>query len=104
MLSLGLSIIIAFTFYVPFAAYLLNINSLAPTFMMFIAMALSIDYSLFLLSRFTKERSNHNVELSVSRMLIYSGHVVILSGIVLIICYLGLGFFPVSGMNTAGYG
>ena len=105
LLSLGISILVSFSFFVPFAEYLLNTNELAATFMFFISMALSIDYSLFLLYRFTKERRiGKPVEESVSTMLSYSGHVVILSGIVLILCYLGLGFFPVSGMNTAGYG
>ena len=90
MFVLGLSILIAFAVYVPLAEYLININSLAPTFMFFIAMALSIDYSLFLLSRYVKERGNNqSVEKSTKNMLNYSGHVVILSGIVLIVCYLG---------------
>ena len=105
LITLSLSIVISFATYVPFAKNYLNVNPLAPTIMMFLSMALSVDYSLFLLSRFANEREKGGgVHHSVQKMLSYSGHVVFLSGMVLIICYLGLGFFPLSGMDTAGYG
>ena len=45
-----------------------------------------------------------NVEDSVREMMRYSAHVVLLSGFVLIICYSGVAVFPITGMDTVGYG
>eukprot|EP01084_Bolivina_argentea_P142651 250593_1 len=104
-ISLGMTIIISFGIFYPFAIYLLQVNPSAPSIMMFLSMALSIDYSMFLLSRFALERKNgKSVNNSVKGMIKYSGHVVCLSGIVLIVCYLALVLFPIAGMETVGYG
>eukprot|EP01084_Bolivina_argentea_P142654 250598_1 len=101
---LGMTIVISFGIFYPFSLSLLQINPMAPSIMMFLSMALSIDYSMFLLSRFAEERKKGNtVENSVRSMLRYSGHVVCLSGIVLIVCYQSIVIFPVSGMETVGY-
>ena len=68
-------------------------------------MALSIDYSMFLLSRFAAERrAGKSVDDAVRAMLRYSAHVCCLSGVILIICYMAIVIFPVSGMETVGYG
>ncbi|ETO23763.1 hypothetical protein RFI_13414 [Reticulomyxa filosa] len=99
-MALGFAIVISFAFYLPFAKYWLQINPFAPSIMMFLAMALSVDYSMFLLSRFAAEIRKK----AVKQMLAYSGHVVLLSGVVLMVSYFGLVFFPVAGMNTSGYG
>eukprot|EP01084_Bolivina_argentea_P142652 250595_1 len=102
---LGMTIVISFGIFYPFSLSLLQINPMAPSIMMFLSMALSIDYSMFLLSRFALERKNgKSVNNSVKGMIKYSGHVVCLSGIVLIVCYLALVLFPIAGMETVGYG
>ena len=103
--SLGMTIVISFGIFYPFALYYLQVNPMAPSIMMFLSMALSIDYSMFLLSRFAKERNEgKSVENSVKEMLRYSAHVVMLSGTILIICYMSIVIFPVAGMETVGYG
>ncbi len=57
-LCLGMTITISFAMYVPFARWWLEVNPMAPTIMMFVSMALSVDYSMFLLSRFAAERKS----------------------------------------------
>eukprot|EP01084_Bolivina_argentea_P142653 250596_1 len=102
---LGMTIVISFGIFYPFSLSLLQINPMAPSIMMFLSMALSIDYSMFLLSRFSSElRQGKSVDESVRIMLRYSAHVVILSGTILIICYIAIIIFPISGMETVGYG
>eukprot|EP01084_Bolivina_argentea_P071588 130105_1 len=54
--SLGMVILISFGIFYPFAIYYIEVNPMAPSIMMFLSMALSIDYSMFLLSRFAEER------------------------------------------------
>eukprot|EP01084_Bolivina_argentea_P054416 99791_1 len=102
---LGMSIIISMSTFVPFGKFnIIEINPLAPSIMLFLSMALSVDYSMFLISRFTSEiNKGSNIENAVREMIKYSAHVVILSGLVLIISYLGVTFFPVAGMDTVGY-
>ena len=106
ILSLLQSILISFACFLPFAKYqILIVSPLTPTIMFFIIMALSVDYSLFLLSKFASNcRNGQSVNESVKNMIHFSGHVCILSAIILILCYLGLALFPVAGMNSIGYG
>ena len=57
---LGMNVVISMTTFLPFAKYdVVLLNPLAPSIMMFLCMALSVDYSLFLLSRFAEERRSY---------------------------------------------
>eukprot|EP01083_Nonionella_stella_P047839 128032_1 len=99
-------IILSLSSFLPFAVYnVFEVNPMAPSIMLFLATALSVDYSMFLISRFTAEiRLGSSVQHAVREMIKYSAHVVVLSGMVLLIGYLGITYFPVSGMDTVGYG
>ena len=100
-----MAIIISMASIVPFAKYdVMQINPLVPSIILFLTMALSVDYSMFLISRFTAEiRKGSTVQHAVREMIKYSAHVVVLSGLVLVICYLGVTFFPVAGLDTVGF-
>eukprot|EP00966_Prymnesium_polylepis_P095373 2209344-Prymnesium_polylepis.1 len=60
----------------------MTVSSEAPSLMIAVALALSIDYSLFLLSRFAEEVAVHHqpVPKAVDIMLATSGHTVLVSG------------------------
>ena len=96
-----MTIVISFGIFYPFSINILEVNPTAPSIMMFLSMALSIDYSMFLLSRFAMERKRgSSVEDAVRAMLKFSAHVVLLSGTVLIICYQSIVIFPIAGMEV----
>jgi len=59
------------------------------------AVALCVDYGLFLWGRFGEERSKGVIlEESIAIMLGYSGHVVIVSGFVMMLAYFSVLFYP----------
>ena len=67
------------------------------------ALAMSIDYSLFLLSRFAEEvHAGHGAARSVEIMLATSGHTVAVSGGTLVLCFLGMLLMPVHTIQTMG--
>ena len=87
----------------PIAANM-QVSSQAPALMGAVGLAMSIDYSLFLLSRF-------NVEVHVQRRdfkralqltLETSGHTVLVSGSTLCLCFLGMLLIPVSSIRSMG--
>lgn len=73
----------------------LHVVALVPFFLICSSFALAVDYGLFLLTRFREELAlGHSLEVCLSRMLYYSGHVTCLSGSVLILTVSGYFFFP----------
>lgn len=104
-LSLVVVFAISFGFFVPVAKYLVDISPLTPSVMAFLNIALSVDYSLFQLTRFTEEISRGNAfEIALWRMQLYSGRVIGLSGAVIIICSMCTTLFPGEGISTIGVG
>ena len=64
---------------------------------------MSIDYSLFLLSRFAEEvHAGHGAARAVEIMLVTSGHTVAVSGGTLVLCFLGMLLMPVHTIQTMG--
>eukprot|EP01083_Nonionella_stella_P265644 899615_1 len=55
LLTFGTSICTSFAIMRPFAEYVLDVNPFCPSIMMSVTIAMSIDYSLFLLSRYREE-------------------------------------------------
>ena len=104
ILSMGLSILTSFLVMYPIAKTW-DIFSFVPSIMMSLVIALSIDYSLFLLTRYREEIINQkpNSE-AVLLMNKNAGHTVSVSGITLAITYLGLAFFPLQLLSTVGIG
>ncbi|MCG3258345.1 MAG: MMPL family transporter [Candidatus Heimdallarchaeota archaeon] len=83
--------------------FVLPIISFAPSIVMSLTIALAIDYALFLLTRYKEELDKgEDVVTAVSTMTEHAGHTILVSGITLTICFIGLGFFPVSLIATLG--
>jgi uncharacterized membrane protein YdfJ with MMPL/SSD domain len=86
------------------------VTSLAPPMMLSAALATSIDYSLFLLSRFREELPAEQdlrarpgrVQLALDLALTYAGQTVVVSGTTLALCFFGLLAVPVSQISSLG--
>ncbi|NPD89851.1 MAG: MMPL family transporter [Asgard group archaeon] len=104
ILSMGLSVLTSFLIMYPIAITW-DIFSFVPSIMMSLVIALSIDYSLFLLTRYREEIiNNKSSNEAVLLMNKNAGHTVSVSGVTLAITYLGLAFFPLQLLSTVGIG
>ena len=83
----------------------LSVPMYEPNIMLFLCLALSIDYSFFLLTRLQEERQTNNADISAAlgTSLTHSGSTVLLSGGVLVVTWAALGLFPVYGLDAVGY-
>mmetsp|Transcript_2730 Transcript_2730/g.9936 ORF Transcript_2730/g.9936 Transcript_2730/m.9936 type:complete len:931 (-) Transcript_2730:195-2987(-) len=83
----------------------LTVISFAPSIMMSCLIAMSIDYSLFLLSRYREEIDGGATPFdAVVTMVSSAGHTVLASGSTLSLCFLGLCFFPMDLLRSIGLG
>ncbi|MHA1347373.1 MAG: MMPL family transporter [Candidatus Heimdallarchaeaceae archaeon] len=104
ILSMGISVLASFLIMYPLALTM-NIFSFVPSIMMSLVIALSIDYSLFLLTRYREEILKHNdYSQATKQMSQHAGHTIMLSGLTLAITFLGLIFFPLELLSTIGLG
>ena len=79
--------------------------SFAPSVMMSATIAMSIDYSLFLLSRYREELLNGRKPYrAIEDMIASAGHTVLVSGSTLAMCFLALMFFPSPMLISTGLG
>jgi RND superfamily putative drug exporter len=106
LLNLIVTLLLAFAVLVPVAQKgALDIDPSALLIMASLGIALSFDYSLFLLSRFREERAGPRAASkldSVERALHTSGHAVALSGSILAATYLLLACFPNAFLRSVG--
>ncbi|MEC8484745.1 MAG: MMPL family transporter, partial [Pseudomonadota bacterium] len=71
---------------------------------MVLAIALSVDYSLFLLSRWIEEvRAGHSAERSLVVALHTAGRTAVVSGVTLAVAFSGLWLFPLDLVQTIGH-
>ncbi|GBG34245.1 MmpL efflux pump, putative [Hondaea fermentalgiana] len=104
IISMVLSIVVSFTVMYPIALST-TVIAIAPSTMMSVAVAFSIDYSLFLLSAFRREVvRGATVYEAVLVMSDTAGHTIMVSGATIAICWFGLLFFPVTLLSTIGLG
>ncbi|MHA1667265.1 MAG: MMPL family transporter [Candidatus Heimdallarchaeaceae archaeon] len=104
VLSVGSSIATSFFLMYP-VAKLVPVFSFVPSVMMSLVIALSIDYSLFLLSRYKEElRKGKDNFSAIKLMLEHAGHTIFVSGVTLTITFLALVFFPIGLLATIGVG
>jgi len=103
--TLLIGVVVAFGIMGLLAQAGLSVSSATPPVMMAMLLAVSIDYALFLLTRF-KEETEAGVELepALEKMLASSGHTVVASGSTLAFCFVALLFFPVQLMQSIGAG
>ena len=102
--GIGISILSSFLVMYPLSL-VWDIFSFVPSIMMSLVIAMSIDYSLFLLSRYREEiMKKKEVSEAVYQMSKHAGHTITVSGLTLAITFLGLVFFPVELLSTIGLG
>jgi uncharacterized membrane protein YdfJ with MMPL/SSD domain len=86
-------------------ALVMDVVSFTPSLMMSITIAMSIDYSLFLLSRFKEElAAGRSVTEAIPYMIDGAGHTIAVSGGTLICCFLGMLIFPMDMLRSVGIG
>ncbi|ETO19015.1 hypothetical protein RFI_18223, partial [Reticulomyxa filosa] len=98
----------------PVAEYGFTVNPFAPSLMMSVTIAMSIDYSLFLLTRFREEIEKQqsqgkkldelDVSFAIRQVTRWSGKVVLFSGFILMITYVGLIAYPMTMLQSIGLG
>lgn len=104
ILNIVLTTAVAFTIMYP-VALATTVIAVAPSSMMSIAVAFSIDYSLFLLTRWREEMlKGADCYDAVVLMVDSAGHTILVSGATIAVCWLGLLFFPVALLSTIGLG
>jgi len=85
-----------------------DINNFAPSVMMTLIIAMSIYYSMFLISSYMEEMANGNSsrdgtkEAAIESMLQSSGHTILTSGMTLCACFLGMIILPQSIFQCVG--
>ena len=80
-----------------------QVSAQSPALMVAVALAMSIDYSLFLLTRFNAEvRDGRDYRAAVQTMLETSGHTVLISGTTLCICFMAMLLIPVHSIASMG--
>jgi len=85
--------------------FLIEVNSVVPTLMMSILIAMNIDYSLFLMSRYREAREcGESHEKATTTSMGSAGHTILVSGSTLIISFFGLLFFPLDLLISLGLG
>ena len=83
----------------------MDVNSFTPSIMTSLTIAMSIDYSLFLLSRYSDEIGRGRpLFAAVDTMLRFAGHTILVSGGTLVCCFLGMLFFPMAMLQAVGIG
>eukprot|EP00928_Gymnodinium_smaydae_P001552 TRINITY_DN10565_c0_g1_i1.p1 TRINITY_DN10565_c0_g1~~TRINITY_DN10565_c0_g1_i1.p1 ORF type:complete len:1067 (+),score=186.17 TRINITY_DN10565_c0_g1_i1:98-3202(+) len=84
---------------------IMEVALFVPAIMMAVILAMSIDYSLFLLTRFNEEVTDGlPVRAAVVVMLGTSGRIVLLSGLTLLLCFTSLLIFPGDLVSSMGVG
>ena len=104
ILNIGVVVSAAFALMYPIALHV-DVGSTVPTLMLSVSIAMSIDYSLFLLSRFREEiECGVHHKRAVERMMGAAGHTVLISGTTLALCFAGITFLPLQMLRTMGIG
>jgi len=120
LITFAVSICASFSVMRPFAEHVLDVNPFCPSIMMSVTIAMSIDYSLFLLSRYREEVERHGHKhhgggddrarmIAISRDAVrqstrWSGKVIALSGCILSLTYFALIFYPMQVLQSVGLG
>eukprot|EP00756_Hemistasia_phaeocysticola_P011157 Hpha_TRINITY_DN15094_c1_g10::TRINITY_DN15094_c1_g10_i1::g.123779::m.123779/K06994/K06994; putative drug exporter of the RND superfamily len=104
LVALGVSTAVSFGI-MYMVAQSMNVFSGASALMMSILIAMSIDYGLFLLTRYREELEKGVAnELAVGRMIVSAGHTIVVSGLTLSMCFFGLTFLQNDFMVSVGMG
>jgi uncharacterized membrane protein YdfJ with MMPL/SSD domain len=81
-----------------------KVEMIVPSVMQSLTIAMNVDYSLFLFTRYIQERKKRQNADAVFETLRTAGHVVLLSGLTLTLTFIGFTAFPVAFVWTMGLG
>jgi len=84
--------------------YLTSISQYAINVITLLGLGLSIDYSLFMVSRFREELRQHPTERALTNTMRTAGRTVFFSGLTVILSLMGLLAFPIDFLKSMGYG
>lgn len=107
ILCVALSLFGSLAIMLPVAKYLMDVASFAPSIMASLTVAMSIDYNLFLLTRYREEilSGMHTRETEAIRATVRSsGEVILASGLTLAITFISLAAFPMNFLASIGIG
>eukprot|EP00475_Leptophrys_vorax_P019745 TRINITY_DN2706_c0_g1_i1.p1 TRINITY_DN2706_c0_g1~~TRINITY_DN2706_c0_g1_i1.p1 ORF type:complete len:952 (-),score=259.45 TRINITY_DN2706_c0_g1_i1:43-2898(-) len=102
--SMVTAILYSFALMYPVATKGFSVSSLAPTIMTSVIVAISTDYTLFLLTRFNDERKTKEVDYAIANMIYFAGHVIVTSGMTLAVCFASMMFYPTTFLQSFGSG
>mmetsp|Transcript_37475 Transcript_37475/g.117388 ORF Transcript_37475/g.117388 Transcript_37475/m.117388 type:complete len:1067 (-) Transcript_37475:218-3418(-) len=89
----------------PVSYYVMDVNVCAPAMLVAVALAMSIDYSLFLLTRFNEERlDGRSITQSLEIALATQGHTIVVSGATLALCFTSMLVLPTSTITSMAAG
>eukprot|EP00298_Acanthocystis_sp_HF-20_P015375 c21121_g1_i1.p1 GENE.c21121_g1_i1~~c21121_g1_i1.p1 ORF type:complete len:819 (+),score=310.55 c21121_g1_i1:31-2487(+) len=104
LISIVVSVVASFAMMYPISLGIAVI-SVTPSLMMSLVVALSIDYSLFVFSRFSEElKGGRNGVDAMDMSIRTAGETILVSGTTLCICFLGLTLLPLTLLQTMGIG
>ena len=104
LLGIISGILLSFVIMLPVSKHM-DVIAFAPNLQMSISIAMGVDYSLFILSRFAEEvQAGRTVLSAVKTTMFSSGHTILVSGLTLIVCLLGLLYFPIDLLSSMGLG
>ena len=103
---LNIAVVVSAAFAIMYPVSLsFNVASTVPSLMISLSIATSIDYSLFLLSRYREEiEHGRHPTRAVELMMSAAGHTVLVSGTTIALCFAALSAFPVDMLKTMGIG
>ncbi|KAH7826341.1 putative MmpL efflux pump [Monocercomonoides exilis] len=105
ILTTGTGTMTSFLIMYPLAKYCFMLVTFAPTLMLSMCLAMSIDYALFFITRFREELSKgKSVARATHEMQRYSGRIILLSGVILTIAFCGDMFLRNEMLFTLGLG
>jgi uncharacterized membrane protein YdfJ with MMPL/SSD domain len=81
-----------------------TISQYAINVIILLGLGLSIDYSLFVVSRFREELRRHQVQQAITITMQTAGRTVFFSGLTVILSLLGLMVFPINFLRSMGIG
>lgn len=104
-LTTGTGALTAFMIMYPFAKSTFKLVTFAPTLMLSMCLAMSIDYALFFITRFREDLlKGKSVARATYEMQLYAGRIIILSGVILTIAFAGDMFLRNEMLFSLGLG
>lgn len=84
-------------------AFLVPLSTDLPPSVISVVIALSLDYSLFMLARFNENRAlRYSIQHSIDIMIDSTGHTIVLSGSLIAVAYFGAMYLPEDNLRYAG--